>query len=274
MKHDLVVVTGAGSGIGRATALAFAARGAKVVCADLNLASAKATAGSSGVAYELDVADVDAMERFAEWVRDEHGVPDVVVNNAGIGIGGPFLAHTAEDWRRIIDINLLGVVHGCRLFGAQMVERGRGGHLVNIASAAAFTPSRALSAYSTTKAGVLMFSECLRADLASARIGVSAICPGFISTGIYQATRYVGSDPEDGRRRGDLAAATFKRIAPGPELVARQILRAVARNRPVVPVTAGAWASYVLAHLAPPVMRLFARIGDDVAFKQLERFRR
>ncbi|AHH96552.1 hypothetical protein GCM10010174_39020 [Kutzneria viridogrisea] len=273
MAKRLVVVTGAGSGIGRATARAFAAHGATVVCADLNLETAQATAGSTGVAYQLDVADVTAMERFAEWVRAEHGVPDVVVNNAGIGMGGPFLAHSAEDWRRIIDINLLGVVHGCRLFGAQMAERGRGGHLVNIASAAGFTPSRGLPAYCTTKAAVVMLSECLRADLASQRIGVSAICPGFISTGIYQASRFVGLDEQEQRKRGDQAAAMFRRIAPGPEVVARQILRAVQRNRPVVPVTVGAWATYVLSHLAPPVMRLLARIGQDTALRQLDRQR-
>jgi len=145
--NKLVVVTGAGSGIGRATALGFAANGARVVAADLNLAAATSVseliAGHGGAAHarQVDVADAADMERFANWVRTEVGVPDVVVNNAGIAMVGPSLAHTEEDWQRIIGVNLLGVARGCRLFGAQMAERGTGGHLVNIASAAAFAPS-------------------------------------------------------------------------------------------------------------------------------------
>src|SRR5690349_4000768 len=201
-KHfdgKLVVVTGAGSGIGRATALGFAANGAQVVAADLNLATATAVAalitGRGGVAHarQVDVAVAEDMERFANWVRTEVGVPDVVVNNAGIAMVGPLLAHTEEDWQRIVGVNLLGVARGCRLFGAQMAERGTGGHLVNIASAAAYAPSASLPAYATTKAAVRMLSECLRAELAGAGIGVTAICPGFTSTPIAGAARYVGA---------------------------------------------------------------------------------
>ena len=175
--NKLVVVTGAGSGIGRATALGFAANGARVVAADLNLAAATSVseliAGRGGAAYarQVDVADAADMERFANWVRTEAGVPDVVVNNAGIAVVGPLLAHTEEDWQRIIGVNLLGVARGCRLFGAQMAERGTGGHLVNIASAAAFAPSATLPAYATTKAAVRMLSECLRAELAGPASG-------------------------------------------------------------------------------------------------------
>ena len=104
-------------------------------------------------------------------MRTEAGVPDVVVNNAGIAVVGPLLAHTEEDWQRIVGVNLLGVARGCRLFGAQMAERGTGGHLVNIASAAAFAPSASLPAYATTKAAVRMLSECLRAELAGPASG-------------------------------------------------------------------------------------------------------
>ncbi len=185
--NKLVVVTGAGSGIGRAIALGFAANGARIVVADLDLAAATsvceliAARGGTAHARQVDVSAAADMERFADWVRTEVGVPDVVVNNAGIAIVGPLLAHTEEDWQRIVGVNLLGVVRGCRLFGTQMAERGTGGHLVNIASAAAYAPSASLPAYAATKAAVRMFSECLRAELASAGIGVTAICPGFPS---------------------------------------------------------------------------------------------
>src|SRR5206468_10843353 len=140
-------------GIGRATALAFAKRGAEVIVADINEPSALRTAelagliGGTGHAFEVDVSDASAMERFAKAVEHEHGVPDVVVNNAGIGVAGPFLATTVDDWQRVIDVNLWGVIHGARLFGRMMADRGEGGQIVNVASAAAYTPSRPLPAY-------------------------------------------------------------------------------------------------------------------------------
>jgi NAD(P)-dependent dehydrogenase (short-subunit alcohol dehydrogenase family) len=274
-RGGVAVVTGAGSGIGRATALALAGRGLIVICADLAEAAAEDTRelitgrGAEAFSYQVDVADVAGLESFAERVAAEHGVPTVVVNNAGIGMGGPFLAHTAEDWRRIVDVNLLGVVHGARLFGAQMAERGEGGHIVNIASAAAFMPSRSLPAYGATKAAVLMLSESMRADLRRHRIGVSAICPGFIATGIYAASRFAGIDAAAEQERRDAAQAFFARVAPGPEIVAKAIVRAIERNRAVVPVTASAHVAYVLAHVAPGLMRLAARVGDDNALDRL-----
>ena len=138
-------MTGAGSGIGRATAQLFAALGAEVAVADLDLATATETArliGPTAHPYRVDVADEAAMRAFADAVADEHGVPDVVVNNAGIGLAGAFLDTTAADWQRVLDVNLLGVVHGCKVFGELMVGTGEGGHLVNLASAAAYTPQQ------------------------------------------------------------------------------------------------------------------------------------
>ena len=186
----LVVVTGAGSGIGRATCLAFAEQGAVVVAADIDGVTAARTAELARLvgapdarAFTVDVGDADAMERFAKEVDAELGVPDVVVNNAGIGIAGGVLATSVDDWERILRVNLWGVIHGSRLFAAQMAARGEGGHIVNVASAAAFVPSRTLPAYATTKAAVLMLSECLRAEVGGLGIGVSAICPGLIDTG-------------------------------------------------------------------------------------------
>jgi NAD(P)-dependent dehydrogenase (short-subunit alcohol dehydrogenase family) len=266
-QNDLVVVTGAGSGIGRAAALAFAANGARLVAADVNLAAATSVcdliAGRGGVAHarQVDVADAAGMERFASWVRAELGVPDVVVNNAGIAVVGPFLAHTEEDWQRIIGVNLLGVVRGCRLFGSQMAERGQGGHLVNIASAAAYTPATLLPAYAATKAAVRMLSECLRAELADAGIGVTAICPGFTSTAIARSARLVGVPAaEEERVRGVLAQALRRRRYP-PQKVARAVLLAVLRDRAVVPVNTEARVTYALSLAAPGALRALARQG-------------
>lgn len=264
--NKLVVVTGAGSGIGRATALGFAANGARVVAADLNLAAATSVGdlirGRGGAAHarQVDVAVAADMERFANWVRTEVGVPDVMVNNAGIAIVGPLLAHTEEDWERIVGVNLLGVARGCRLFGAQMAERGTGGHLVNIASAAAYAPSASLPAYATTKAAVRMLSECLRAELAGAGIGVTAICPGFTSTPIARSARYVGAPPgaEDDVRENAIRALRRRRFAP--EKVALAVMRAVLRDQPVVPVNAEARVLYALSRLSPGALRALARL--------------
>jgi NAD(P)-dependent dehydrogenase (short-subunit alcohol dehydrogenase family) len=236
-----------------------------VICADLDVDRASEV----GVPYRVDVADPSAMERFAAWVHEEHGVPAILVNNAGIGVGGAFFDHSVQDWRRTIDVNLMGVVHGCLFFGPRMAERRRG-HIVNVASAAAFTPSRTLPAYCTSKAGVLMLSDCLRAELAGTGVGVSAICPGFIATGIYRAARYAGLEPEEQRRRGELAERIADRLAPGPEAVARAIIRAIERDRPMVPVTAGAHGAYALSRLSPAVMRRVARAGGEDAFRWLE----
>jgi NAD(P)-dependent dehydrogenase (short-subunit alcohol dehydrogenase family) len=264
---NLAVVTGAGSGIGRATALAFAQRGAEVAAVDIDEATAVETAarcrrfGVNAHPYRVDVGDAEAMEAFAKTVRHELGVPDVVVNNAGIGISGSLLDTTVEDWRRLLQVNLWGVIHGSRLFGLQMVERGEGGHIVNVASAAAFAPSRAVPAYSTTKAAVLMLTECLRAELHDAGIGVSAICPGLISTGMASSTRHVGlSDADQQRHRERIERIARRRNFP-PEKVAAAILRAVRDNRAVVLVAPEAYALRLLSRAAPAALRRLARVA-------------
>lgn len=264
--NQLVVVTGAGSGIGRETALAFARSGASIVVADMNGSAAEESAGmvrGLGVeahSYVVDVSDVGAMEDFSKWVLADHGVPDVVVNNAGIGIAGAFLDTTAADWQRIVDVNLLGVVHGCRLFGAAMVERREGGHIVNVASAAAFLPSRTLGAYSATKAAVLMLSECVRAEFAGRGVGVSAICPGIVNTNITTSTHYVGVPSDEETRRRQRISAQYARRNYPPSKVANAIVKAVRTNAAVLPVTPEASGAYFLSRLWPGALRRFARL--------------
>lgn len=261
----LAVITGAGSGIGRETAILFARNGAEVVCSDIDLDGARttveaiATLGGTAHAYPLDVSDDAAFAAFTDEVATTHGVPDIVVNNAGIGLAGSLLDATDAQIRRLVDINLIGVATGSRYFGRQMVERGEGGHIVNLASAAAFTPQRGLGAYAATKAGVLLLSESLRAELADAHIGVSAICPGIVDTKIVSTTEFAGSTGAEQKRRQDRMDAAYRRRGYTPDKVARRILDAVLDNRAVVPVTPEAAVGYRVYRFVPALSRRMAR---------------
>jgi NAD(P)-dependent dehydrogenase (short-subunit alcohol dehydrogenase family) len=282
-RPQLVVVTGAGSGIGRATAIRFARAGAHVVVSDRDLDTARATEamiharGLRASSARLDVTDPDAWEAFARDVLADHGVPDVLVNNAGMLVSGAFLDMTPADWDRQLGVNLLGVVHGCRVFGRQMIEGGQRGHIVNIASAAAFTPTPVMSAYSVSKAGVKMLTECLRLEFGPKGIGVSAICPGVINTNIGEHAITVGVDQELVERGKQIArrvqdvAARLPFSPLSPDLVARAAQRAVRYDLAVVPVRAEAWFGYFMLRIAPGVNR---RITQPLSVDLLERLGR
>ena len=261
-----VVVTGAGSGIGRETALAFARRGALVLCTDINAEAAASTAsiiireGGDALSRKCDVSNTRSMEALANYVEKELGAPDILINNAGIGLSGSLLDTSVKDWQQVLGVNLWGVIHGCRLFARQMVDNGKAGHIVNVASAAAFLPSRMLPAYATSKSAVLMFSECLRAEMAEHNIGVSAICPGIIDTPITRSTRFVGvADEEQSRRRED-AAKLYQRRAYTPDRVAQAIVEAVQNNRAVVPVSPEARGMQWLGRFTPSLARNLAQV--------------
>jgi NAD(P)-dependent dehydrogenase (short-subunit alcohol dehydrogenase family)/pimeloyl-ACP methyl ester carboxylesterase len=265
-EGQLVVVTGGGRGMGREMALTFAAQGAEIIVADINDEAAAETvrlaekSGARAHAYHLDVADPDAFTAFAEQVRTEHDVPDVVVNNAGIGMAGAFLDTSPDDWNRIIDINLWSVIHGSRLFGAQMVARGQGGRIVNIASAAAYSPSLTYPAYATTKAAVLMLTQCLRAELGREGIGAIAICPGFIDTDISRSTQHVGLSAAAQDKRREHAVQSYGRRNYTPARAARHIVDATYRNRPLATITAESKAFHAIARFTPALARKLATV--------------
>ncbi|MEV5593501.1 SDR family oxidoreductase [Streptomyces sp. NPDC052496] len=268
---QLVLVTGAASGIGRATAFAFAEAGARVVAVDRDAEGAARTADLARLvgapqawAEMVDVSDEAAMEKLADKVAAEYGTVDVLVNNAGIGLSGAFLDTTTEDWKKVLDVNLWGVIHGSRLFGRQMAERGQGGHIVNTASAAAFQPSKILSAYGASKAAVLMLSECLRAELAGQGIGVTAICPGIVNTNITATARYTGLTADEEKRRQAKVSRMYGLRNYPPEKVADAILRAVVRNEAVVPVTPEARGAHLLSRFMPRALRALARVDPPV----------
>jgi NAD(P)-dependent dehydrogenase (short-subunit alcohol dehydrogenase family) len=259
-----VVVTGAASGIGRATAIAFARDGARLYVCDVASASLPAlevdlwAAGAHSVRlFTVDVGSRAEMAEFSERVCAD-GAPDVLVNNAGVGLAGGLLDTTLEDWEWIVNVNLWGVVHGCHFFAPKMALRGRG-QIVNVASAAGFYNSEAMAAYGTTKYAVVGLSEALRAELAPRGVGVSVVCPGFINTPIVRRMRMRGAAyPESARQ--DVQRFYQKRNYT-PERVAEVILSAVRRNRALVPVTPEAWALYLLKRAAP---NLSHRLVDNL----------
>ncbi len=243
LQSATALVTGAGSGIGRATAHALATRGATVLCTDVDEGSAEKTAlecaersRPGGLvahrSYRLDVADRQEVDAVAEAIHARHGALAVLVNNAGVGMTGSFSDMTAQDWAFIRSVNLDGVVNCCSAFSPPMLAARRG-HVVNVSSGLAFLPTANESAYAATKAAVLQLSQCLRADWAPAGVGVTAICPGFINTPIVTSARFTGGK-EDPRARERLVKA-FARAHP-PEMVGAAIVGAIDGDRAFVPV--------------------------------------
>ena len=250
LNGTLALVTGAGSGIGRAIAVELARKGARVLAVDLHIDTAEKTAaacaevGREAHGLVCDVADLAAMRALAEEVESEHGPLDVLVNNAGVGMSARFGDMSIDDWRWIRSINLDGVVHGCHVFAPAMIERGRG-RIVNVSSGLAYTMRATEPAYVTTKAAVLALSRCLRADWADSGVGVTAVCPGVISTSIIDGARFLGDQAGTLER----TRRTFRRGHP-PELVARDVVVAIRRDKAVVPVgweaKLGWWAQRLL----------------------------
>jgi len=263
MRGNVVLITGSAGGIGRATAYDAAAAGATVILADRDKQGLDRTAemcealGGVAQAYVVDVTDRDAMAAFAATVHAEHDAVDVLVNNAGVGMAGPFTAMTLDDWDWIRSVNLDGVIVGCHLFVARMVKRGQG-HVVNVASAAGYAPARNMTAYNATKFAVVGFTEALVADLAGTGVHATAICPGIVDTGIIGSTRFIGNGaPDETRAR---LSGLYRRRGYGPEKVAAAIIDAVARRHDgVLPVGPEANALYRVRRFAPGLAARIAR---------------
>jgi NAD(P)-dependent dehydrogenase (short-subunit alcohol dehydrogenase family) len=258
LSGKTVLVTGAGSGIGRATALAFARRGANLAICDVDENGLTETAGEiralgrEVLAQRVDVANRDQMHDFAAAVHARIEAVDILMNNAGVGLTAGFLDTTLDDWDWIMSINLRGVVHGCHFFVPPMVARGRGGHVVNVASSASFVGTELLAAYSTMKFAVLGLTEALRDELRRHGIGVTAVCPGVINTAIARTSRMRGLYAAPAAQQH--MVEMFARRNYTPERVAENILKAVQRGRVVAPIAAEAWLMYYLKRFAPGLL--------------------
>lgn len=257
-----VLITGAASGIGRATALRFARDGARLYLCDVDEAKLAVLAAELASSVELcrrvDVADRDAMAGFAAAVHERVPALDVLVNNAGVAFAGRFLETSLDDFDWVMGVNLRGVVHGCHFFAPRMVGRGRG-QIVNVSSVLGFWGAPQVSAYVASKFAVLGFSQSLRTELARHNVGVTAICPGMIATSIVDSGRF-GADATSKR---ELVVRLFQRRGASPALVADAIASAAAKNPAMRPVAVDSWLMYAMTRLAPGLRERVGRILDD-----------
>jgi NAD(P)-dependent dehydrogenase (short-subunit alcohol dehydrogenase family) len=185
------VVTGAGSGLGRAFCLELARRNARIVCADIDEASAKKTASEvNGVAVRCDVSKVEEVEALAAEAERAIGGVDLVINNAGVAVGGLVGVVPLDNWRWIMGINLWGVIYGCHVFTPRLRKLGHG-HIINVASAAGLLAPPGMAPYNVTKAAVVALSETLCAELKGSGVGVTVLCPTFFRTNIAQSSRAI-----------------------------------------------------------------------------------
>ncbi|MFP2962524.1 SDR family NAD(P)-dependent oxidoreductase [Myxococcus sp. 1LA] len=235
------VVTGAGSGLGRALCEALARRHARVLVADIHAASAGETAlrvtreGGEAHVHVCDVTDPAQVEELADAAERTLGGVDLLVNNAGVVSAGPVGELSLAEWKRVLDINLWGVIHGCHVFVPRMRRQGSG-HILNIASAAGLVYVPDLAAYNVSKAGVVALSETLHAELKAAGIGVTVACPSFFRTNIGNAGRYVDETLRT------LAVQMTGAARIGPDVIARKLLKAVdARSLYSVPMADARW---------------------------------
>jgi len=265
-KH--VLVTGAASGIGRATVLEFARRGARLALADIDPKGLTATAesartlGGEVVTHTVDMGSAGEVDALAARVLREDGPVDVLVNNAGVAVVAPFMRTTEVDWQWVFSVNLWGPLRLTRALLRPMIERGAG-HVVMVASLAGLIGAPGLVAYSTTKFALVGLTEALRLEVADAGVGVTLVCPGFVRTNFSKASRY---DNTDFRRFLDEPPSWY---GLPKERVASKLCDAVEARRPLVvlgPEKVGWWLKRLAPEAAFNVTRWAARrarIGVD-----------
>ena len=230
MSFTTAVVTGAGSGLGRAIALRLARPGATLLLADLNLEACEETArlvearGGNAHAQQVDVADAAQVEALAAEAERRLGRVDLVVNNAGVAAAGAIGQSPLADWRWIIGINLFGVIHGCHAFVPRLVAQG-GGAILNTASMAGFACAPMMGAYNVTKAGVIALSETLAAEMADKNVRVTVLCPAFFKTNLLETARSADA------QLMAMARGAFERATVTADDVAAAALQAVERGK-------------------------------------------
>ncbi|MBV9773100.1 MAG: SDR family oxidoreductase [Gemmatimonadetes bacterium] len=263
MKGKRIFVTGGASGLGRALAERYARAGWRACIGDVNeergtetVAALRVLSGD-GHFLRCDVTREADLQAAADWLEREWGGVDVVVNNAGVAIGGGITEVPISDWEWIVDVNLLGVARGCRVF-TPLLRRGGGGHLVNVASLAGLVHMPQMSAYNATKAAVVALSETLYLELAGDGIGVSVVCPAFFRTNLTESLR-AGNPEVDA-----LTRRLVNQAKRGADEIAEIVYRGVERGEFRILTDPEGRVAWRLKRLAPfsVYARLMARTAQ------------
>ena len=239
LEQRVAVVTGAGSGIGRATSLLLAEKGCHLAIADVNQAGLDETArllrerGATVSVHAVDVSDRARVEAFAAEVAGQHGGVHILVNNAGVSVNAKFMDHSLEDFEWLMGINFWGVVYGCKFFLPHIL-RAEEGHIVNISSIFGLVGVPQQSSYCASKFAVRGFTESLQRELTDTNVGITTVHPGGIATNIAAASRVTGDGQAMARHQRAIKA--FRKMMP-PEEAARQIVRGIIGGRARVLIT-------------------------------------
>ena len=249
-QDKIAIVTGSASGIGRALGEELARRGAIVVMADVQtkqleeVVDSITSSGHRVKAVMLDVADFDAVKALVDDTVKEYGRLDYIFNNAGIAIGGEVRDCSIDDWRKVIEVDLYGVVHGVHAAYPIMVEQGFG-HIINTASIEGLVPFPGTISYVASKYGVVGLSNALRVEGADLGVKVSVVCPGYIKTAIFHTSKMIKID------RQKILESLPERLGITPEECASVILRGVERNKATIVVTGMAKVLWILQRICP-----------------------
>jgi NAD(P)-dependent dehydrogenase (short-subunit alcohol dehydrogenase family) len=271
---QVAVVTGGGSGIGRATALRLAQEGARLHVVDLRQESADAAVrdiearGGRATAHAFDVADADAVIALSEAVYAADGRCDILHNNAGFAVVGRVEDLELADWRRVIEVNVMGVIHGVHAFVPRMLDQGGEAHIVNTASMVGLVVWPLFAPYVTSKHAIVGLSEVLDAELAPRGIRAHAICPGVIDTPMVHDSPLRGAGAGD---RGN-AARFMKRFGANPERVADAVVDAIVKNKVIRPVPrAHVVPGWLLHRVSPAASGALGRTITHRAFTRASR---
>ena len=262
------IVTGGASGIGKELCLALGDGGAMVVVTDIDIDGAEAVAeairsrGGKASAFRADVSRQGDIQNVIEKTKEDYGGLDYLFNNAGVHIFGEFKDMPHDDWKKLLDINLWGVIHGTTQAYEVMLQQGHG-HIVNTASISGVYPSPFEVAYATTKFGVVGLSTSLREEAKAYNIKISVVCPSIVKTTMFENTQLLNIDREK------LTASNAFKKAPSPKKAVRQILKGVMADKAIIPVNPDAGFIWRLYRFAPSIALFFNTVKIKIGRKMV-----